>query len=361
MEFSVRETVTRSVYRDVEQIATTALPWEQLKDKTLLITGANGFISYYLVAALMLRNDLYQDNIRVIGIVRNKEKAEKKFGDLAKRSDIRLLVQDICDSVQIEDSIDYVIHAASQASAYYFENDPVGTIDANLTGTSNVLKLAKEKKALSTLFLSSLKVYGQVRDGSSTLKEENVGYVDQTDYKNCYAIGKRASETLCASYCKQYGMNVKIARPSYIYGPSSLEDDRVWAQFIANVVKGESILLKSNGGAYRSFCYVTDTVTALLLIMLEGDNATPYNIAADHSNTTIRNFALEAVRVFPERNLTLSFANKEDEAEPDLSKFTVTPEILDHLKIDELGWKAEITLSEGIKRSVETLEDIVKA
>ena len=130
---------------------------------------------------------------------------------------------------------------------------------------------------------------------------------------------------------------------------------------IANVVKGESILLKSNGGAYRSFCYVTDTVTALLLIMLEGVNATPYNIAADHSNTTIRNFAREAVKVFPERNLTLSFAKKEDEAEPDLSQFTVTPEILDHQRLDELGWKAEISLSEGIKRSVETLEEIVKA
>ena len=361
MEFKVKETVNKSIYRDIEQIAKASLPWDKLKNKTLLITGANGFISYYLVTALMLRNDLYQDNINVIGIVRNADKAAKKFGELAKRSDIKLMVQDICDHIQIEDSVDYVIHAASQASAFYFENDPVGTIDANLSGTSNVLKLAKEKNALSTLFISSLKVYGKVTDGSSTLKEENIGYVDQTDYKNCYAIGKRASETLCASYCKQFGMNVKIARPSYIYGPSSLEDDRVWAQFIANVVKGESILLKSNGGAYRSFCYVVDTVTALLLIMLDGANATPYNIAADHSNTTIRNFAREAVRVFPERNLTLSFANKEDEAEPDLTKFTVTPEILDHTRLSELGWKAEITLAEGIKRSVETLEEIVKA
>ena len=360
MEFSVKSIVSNTIYRDVEQIAKTQLPWEKLKNKTLMITGANGFISYYLVAALMLRNDLYQENIKIIGIVRNIHKAEKKFGDLAKRNDIKLVVQDICDSIQIDDPVDYVIHAASQASAYYFENDPVGTIDANLSGTSNVLKFAKDKKATSTLFISSLKVYGQVTDGSTTLKEENIGYVDQTDYKNCYAIGKRASETLCASYCKQYGMDVKIARPSYIYGPSSLDDDRVWAQFIANVVKGESILLKSNGGAYRSFCYVTDTVTALLLILLNGTNAYPYNIAADHSNTTIRGFAREAVKVFPEKNLTLSFANKDDEIEPDLTKFTVTPEILDYSRISQLGWKAEITLSMGIKRSVETLEEGVK-
>ncbi len=361
MEFSIKETVSGSIYRDVEQIAKTDLPWEKLKDKTLLITGANGFISYYLVAAMMLRNDLYQDNIKVIGIVRNAANAEKKFGYLAKRKDLTLIVQDICDSIDITATVDYVIHAASQASAYYFENDPVGTIDANLSGTSNVLKLAKEKNAAATLFISSLKVYGQVTDGSSTLKEEKIGYIDQTDYKNCYAIGKRASETLCASYCKQYGTNVKIARPSYIYGPSSLDDDRVWAQFIANVVKGESILLKSNGGAYRSFCYVTDTVTALLFILLNGENVNPYNIAATHSNTTIRNFAREAVKVFPERNLSLSFANKEDEIEPDLTKFKNTPEILDQSRITGLGWTAEVDLAEGIKRSVETLEEICKA
>ena len=81
-------------------------------------------------------------------------------------------------------------------------------------------------------------------------------------------MGKRASETLAASYCKQFGLNVKIARPSYIYGASSLTDDRVWAQFIANVVRHENILLKSNGAANRSFCYVTDTVSALIYIML---------------------------------------------------------------------------------------------
>ena len=361
MEYRVKDNVTGSIYRDLEQITKADLPWEKLKNKTLFITGANGFISYYLVAAMMLRNDLYEDNIKVIGVVRNAEKAAMKFGELSKRKDLTLMVQDICDTVDVPISVDYVIHAASQASAYFFENDPVGTIDANLSGTSNVLKLAKNKNAEATLFISSLKVYGQVTDGSSTLQEDNIGYVDQTDYKNCYAIGKRASETLCASYCKQYGMNVKIARPSYIYGPSSLEDDRVWAQFIANVVKGESILLKSNGGAYRSFCYVTDTVTALLLILLKGKNAYPYNIAADHSNTTIRNFAREAVKVFPERNLTLSFANKEDEEEPDLTKFTNTPEILDHARITDLGWKAEVDLAEGIKRSVETLEEVIKA
>lgn len=357
MDYRVKSVVSETVYQDILSITEANIPWEQLKGSTVLITGANGFISYYLVTALMIRNDLYQDNIKVFGIVRNEGKARQKFGDLMNRQDLKIVVQDVCDSLLIEEPVDYVIHAASQASAYYFENDPVGTIDANLTGTSNILKFAKEKNAKSTLFISSLKVYGRVVDGSSTLHEENIGYVDQTDYKNCYAIGKRASETLCACYAKQYGLHVKIARPSYIYGPSSLDDDRVWAQFIANVVRNESILLKSNGAAYRSFCYVTDTVTALLTILLKGENATPYNIAATHSNTTIRNFARVAVNVFPDRNLTLSFANKEDEVEPDVTKFTNTPEILDSSRLDALGWEACVDLNEGIKRAVKIVEE----
>mgnify|MGYP000122634528 CR=1 FL=1 len=128
----------------------------------------------------------------------------------------------------------------------------------------------------------------------------------------------RASETLAASYCIQFGLIVKIARPSYIYGASSLTDDRVWAQFIANVVRHENILLKSNGAANRSFCYVTDTVSALIYIMLNGENVTPYNISYEKSDTTIRNFAKTACEVFPERNMTLAFAYPEDEKEPEV-------------------------------------------
>ena len=122
-------------------------------------------------------------------------------------------------------------------------------------------------------------------------------------------------------------------------------------------MKKESILLKSNGAAYRSFCYVSDTVTALLTILLLGEDSVPYNISAEHSNTTIRNFAREAVNVFPERNLTLSFAKKEDEVEPDVTKFTVTPEILDNTKLTALGWKADVNLAEGIRRSVNIVEE----
>lgn len=355
--FLVKDQVSENIYADVRIIMEADIPWETLKGTKVLITGAGGFISYYLILALLAKNDEKDMGIKVLGIVRNMDRAKKKYGALLEREDFVIYEQDVCEPFALPEKADYVIHAASQASAWHFENDPVGTINANLTGTVQALEYAKQSESKATLFVSSLKVYGQVHDGSKTLKEDNIGYVDHTSYKNCYAQGKRAAETLCASYHKQYGMSIKIARPSYIYGPAAIDDDRVWAQFIANVVRKQSILLKSNGGAYRSFCYVADTAAAILLILLKGEDVTPYNIAAEHSNITIRGFAKTAVEVFPERGLTLSFANKEDEKEPEISYFQSTPEILDHERIDALGFEAKVDLKEGIRRAVLVVEE----
>lgn len=355
MDFQIKKLIHEYIYNDILTVADADLPWDKMKDKTILITGAGGFIGYYLTMAMLIRNDLYDDNITVLALVRNQQKTEKRFGEALKRDDIKVIVQDVCADINTEYKADYVIHAASQASAYFFENDPVGTIDANLTGTYKVLEYAKFCNAV-TLFVSSLKIYGTLHTGKSKIEETDLGYLDIDLYKNCYAQGKRASETLCASFHKQYDMSIKIARPSYIYGASSLDDDRVWAQFIANVVRNQSILLKSAGAPYRSFCYVTDTATALLKILFDGQDIYPYNISAEHSNVTIRNFARKAVEAFPERNLTLSFANKEDEKEPVMSVMGATPEILDSSRLNELGWEAKVDLTEGIRRAVKIVE-----
>ena len=257
------------------------------------------------------------------------------------------------------DRADYIIHAASQASNIQFETDPVGTINANLLGTASVLDYARDSKSKAVLIVSSLKVYGTIYGSQKKIREEDSGYLDITSYKNCYAMGKRASETLAASYNREFGLNIKIARPSYIYGAASLDDDRVWAQFIANVVRRENILLKSDGAANRSFCYVTDTVSALLYILLNGENITPYNISNEKSDTTIRGFAKTACEVFPDRNITLSFANPEHEKEPEvlLTPLSTVPEILDNSRLLSIGWTPKVDLAEGIRRAVAVLEE----
>ena len=351
MDFNVSNHLHPYVYDDIKKVSDSDIDWQRFCNKTVLITGGNGFIAFYIVCALLIKNDLNNNNTKIIALVRNRENAEKKYGELLKRDDLQLLVQDVCTPLSCGKA-DFIIHAASQASAYHFENDPVGTIDANLSGTVNVLEYARHSQAESTLIVSSLKVYGSIYNGADKIIESDLGYLDIDNYKNCYAQGKRAAETLGCSYSKQYGLNIKIARPAYIYGPASLNDDRVWAQFIANVVKKQNILLKSNGAALRSFCYVTDTATALLKILLDGENCTPYNIANPDSDVTIRDFAKTAVEAFPELGLTLSFENPDDEKEPVSSPMAPTPEVLDATALNRLGWTAKVNLIDGIKQSV---------
>ena len=353
----ITDILGKQMLEDVTMIADTDIDWSKLEGKSVLITGANGFIAKYLVLSFMLRNDRNQAGIQIVGLVRNKQKAKKIYGQLAEREDLELVESDVCGDLSELVHCDFVIHAASQATPYFFENDPVGTMEANTLGTSNILRYAVKEKPEAVLMISSLKVYGDVHNNKANLPEEDLGELDIDSYKNCYASGKRAMETLCNCYVKQYGLPIKIARPSYIYGASTLEDDRVWAQFLANIIRRQSILLKSNGAAYRSFCYVVDTASALLTILMKGENGQPYNIADEKSDITIRDFAKTAVRVFPERNMTLSFANPQDEAEPELDFTTKTPEILDSTKLRALGWRANIDVAEGIKRAVLTMEE----
>lgn len=355
MNLDVKSHLHPYIYEDIKTVADSNIDWNRFKDKTIMITGGNGFIAYYIVCAILIRNDLFGNNTKVIALVRNTENAENKYGHLLKRNDLDIKVQDVCAPIECEKA-DFVIHAASQASAYFFDKDPVGTMDANLTGTANVLEYAKDSKAESTLIVSSLKVYGELFNGKNDISEDDLGYIDIDDSKSCYAQGKRAAEALGCCYSNEYNMAVKIARPAYIYGPSRLDDDRVWAQFIANVVRKQDILLKSNGAALRSFCYVTDAAEAMLKILLDGKNCTPYNIANPFSDVTIREFAKTAVKAFPELNLKVRFEKKSDENESEQSLMSAVPEVLDASALNNLGWSAKVDLTEGIKRSVKIVE-----
>lgn len=151
------------IQEDVRSIvAEDKIHWEKLRNKTVLVTGASGLIGSYLVYTMLCQNEMRGLGITVLGLVRNRDKAEKQFSPLLDRPDFQLLVQDVTAPIVYEEEVQYIFHSASQASPKYFIRDPVGTIAANTTGTHNLLEFARKKDIEGFLYLSSREIYGGI-------------------------------------------------------------------------------------------------------------------------------------------------------------------------------------------------------
>ncbi|MGL4986468.1 MAG: NAD-dependent epimerase/dehydratase family protein [Treponemataceae bacterium] len=153
--------MNKIVEDDLDRIINSNLSWESFEGKSILITGANGILPAYMVMTLLTLNKKFKEKCRVYALVRNIEKAKIKFKNFILDENLIFMEQDICDKISIKDNLHYIIHAASQASPKYYLTDPVGTLNANVIGTNNILELCREKKVLSFLFFSSGEVYGE--------------------------------------------------------------------------------------------------------------------------------------------------------------------------------------------------------
>ena len=325
------------------------IPFEELRSKTVLVTGATGMLAYYFTMALMYLNLEKDYDIRVIALVRNKEKAEKKFEGFLGDRHFEILAQDVCDEIKVEGDVDYIFHAAGAASPYFIKNDPTGIIAANTEGTVNVLKLAKDKKVTNVVYPSTREIYGKV-EGVQFIKETDMGVFDPLDARSCYPESKRIAETILKSYYVQYGVPFTVLRIAHSFGPGMIinNDGRVMADFISDAVNSRNIVLKSEGLAERAFCYVTDAVAAIFLVMLKGECGEAYNLANETEPTPIRDVALSLSKLFPERNIEVVF-----EISGDTSGYCNYTRVgLDTSKLEALGWKPEIKLLDGLKKTV---------
>lgn len=276
-----------SYKEDLLNIASLDLPWSKLSGCNILVTGATGLIGGCLVEALMLNPNR---NYHVYASGRNEERARKRFAEFADDAAFHFVLYDVLEPLASDVNFDYIIHAASNASPNFFATKPVEVIKSNIQGLSNLMEYGLSHGMKRMLYVSSGEVYGE-GDGR-VFTEDYSGYVNCTSPRSCYPSSKRAAETLCVSYAQEYGADVVIARPCHTYGPHFTEaDNRVYAQFIRNVLRGEDIVMKSTGAQFRSWCYVVDCVSALLHILLKGENGQAYNIADDSSNITIKELA----------------------------------------------------------------------
>jgi nucleoside-diphosphate-sugar epimerase len=257
----------------------------------------------------------------------------------------------LLSSIKISDNINYIIHGASYASSHYFGTNPVDVLLPNVIGTYHLLELGKSNKIKSFLFFSSGAVYGKAGE---VVTEKDYGYLDPLDVKSCYGESKRMAENMCKCWCSQFGIPVKIVRPAHIYGPTmDIENDsRVFSTFVKNIVKEQNIVMKSDGSAMRSFCYIADATVAYFKVLLDGTDGEAYNVGNDDAYVSIKKLAEILISTFPEKQLRLIvdreknnnyFKSKEDKM------------FMSSKKVESLGWKCAFSISEGFKRTVESL------
>jgi UDP-glucuronate decarboxylase len=342
----------RIIEEDLARITSTSLNWAEFAGRTVLISGANGFLPAYMVETLLHLNEqgLFAP-AKVIALVRNREKAEARFAHYRGRDDLEFRVQDVCEPAGVDGPVDYVIHAASQASPKYYGIDPVGTLSANVLGTHNLLKLAREKRARGFLFFSSGEVYGAVESSRIPMKEDAYGILDPTDVRSCYGESKRVGETMCVSWAHQYQVPARIVRPFHTYGPGMrLDDGRVFADFVSDIVNNRDIMMKSDGAAVRAFCYLADAVAGFFTVLLKGKVGQAYNVGNDRAEVSIRDLAQILVGLFPEKRLRVI---QQSGAEPaGYLKSPVTRTCPDISKARLLGWEPTTPVEEGFRRTI---------
>jgi nucleoside-diphosphate-sugar epimerase len=336
------------IKEDISSIVNCFEYWERFKNKTILITGANGFLPAYLVESFLSLDKTY--NTKIIAIVRNKQKANNRFKNYMTDANLEIIEHDVCNEFNYNHKIDFIIHAASQASPKYYKVDPVGTLNANVLGTINMLKLAQTKSVESFLYFSSGEVYGEVKDEFMPIKEDTFGYLNPALVRSCYGESKRMGETICVSYFAQYGIKAKIVRPFHTYGPGmALDDGRVYADFVANIIKDQNIILNSDGKAKRAFCYLTDATIGFLTVLVNGENGEAYNVGNPQEEYSILELANILVNLYPEKKIEV-ILNKTINA--DYLKSTITRNSPNIDKLKKLNWNPTVTIEKGFKRTV---------
>jgi nucleoside-diphosphate-sugar epimerase len=258
--------------------------WKILDGKSIFITGGTGFIGRWLLESIYEANRKLNITINVTILTRSVEAFNAKEPHLVNCKEFSFVAGDIVDfNDDISGDFDYMIHAATEASASLNETNPRKMFNTIVNGTQNMLDFSTKKSIGKVLFLSSGAIYGQQPWEMKYVSEGWNGSLDCCNPTNTYAEAKRAAEMACSIYAKQFGSVISIARIFSLLGPHLPIDTHFAAgNFIRDSINGKKIIVNGNGLPERSFLYPTDMVVWLLHILVEKKGEV-YNIGSDES------------------------------------------------------------------------------
>ena len=327
---------------------------EKLYGSSVLIAGGSGLIGSFMADMLLYINKYRNAGITVYAMDLSMERLTARYDGVEVRNGLHIVEHNVNEVPNFDFDVDYIINAASPAFPAVFNSDPVGTLMSNIIGTKYLLDYGLEHGTKRMLYISSGEVYGQGDLSIESFEETYAGYVDPTSARSCYPNGKRATETLCVSYTKQYGIDTVIVRPSHTYGPTVTKaDNRANAQFVNKGLSGEDIVLNSVGNQMRSYTYLADSASAILSVLTTGESCNAYNIANSESRITIADFAKE---VAAQTGTKVIFSDPDEVAKAEMTP--IAKQVLSSSKLESLGWKGQFTIEEGIRHTLDIMREL---
>lgn len=305
-----------------------------LNGSKFLITGATGLIGSTLVRCLLALNK----GIQITCPIRNLNKAKATYSEeFESISFIECDLVSYLSGLTEKDDFQYIVHCASPTVGRYMTEHPVETYMLAIDSTRAILEYAR-KRQTNVVYVSSLEYYGQ-NFNDRLITEDMQGYVNNTDPRSSYPLGKRAAEYLCSAYVKQFDVNAKVARLTQTFGAGvSPDDNRVFAQFARSVIDGTDIVLHTKGESSKPYCYTTDTVSAILYILLKGKSGESYNVANSDTYISIRGMAEFMIERF-NPSVKIIIDEKNNMGYAPVTKLNLSTE-----KLKSLGWKPQKNL-----------------
>ena len=307
----------------------------------VLVTGGAGFLGSFLCDRLI------KEGHEVIAIDNFFTGQKSNLLHLQGNPKFELIRHDIVQPILVE--VDWIFNLACPASPVHYQYNPVKTVKTSVIGTLNMLGLAKRVGA-RILQASTSEVYGDPQVHPQP--ESYLGHVNPIGLRSCYDEGKRVAETLMMDYHRQSQIDIKIVRIFNTYGPRMNPDDgRVVSNFIVAALKGEPIVIHGDGQQSRSFCYVSELVDAMYLMMKSENFTGPVN-TGNPDEFTIIELALKVLEMTNSVSKIVNVDEREDDPvrrRPDIS-----------LAKKRLGWKPEISLLEGLRPTVDYFKKLLK-